>query len=136
MAEQEPITKNTTEEPLGNFKKPKRITVSRRETLLNNLKGGTVFGIIAQVLSTVALLIVLIGIYLSYRMKGRGGYSLGVLMILAFVAATASVILSVFGFRDHEKSRHYMERRSVIISAAVLIFLTVIFIRGLVLLNW
>ncbi|MBQ4001117.1 MAG: hypothetical protein II601_01930 [Lachnospiraceae bacterium] len=136
MAEQEPITKNTPEEPLGNFKKPKRITVSRRETLLNNLKGGTVFGIIAQVLSIVALLIVLIGIYLSYRMKGRGGYSLGVLMILAFVAATASVILSVFGFRDHEKSRHYMERRSVIISAAVLIFLTVIFIRGLVLLNW
>ena len=136
MAEQEPITKNTPEEPLGNFKKPKRITVSRRETLLNNLKGGTVFGIIAQVLSIVALLIVLIGIYLSYRMKGRGGYSLGVLMILAFVAATASVILSVFGFRDHEKSRHYMERRSVIISATVLIFLTVIFIRGLVLLNW
>lgn len=136
MAEQEPITKNTPEEPLGNFKKPKRITVSRRETLLNNLKGGTVFGIIAQVLSIVALLIVLIGIYLSYRMKGRGGYSLGILMILAFVAASASVILSVFGFRDHEKSRHYMERRSVIISAAVLIFLTVVFIRGLVLLNW
>ena len=52
MAEQEPITKNTPEEPLGNFKKPKRITVSRRETLLNNLKGGTVFGIIAQVLAS------------------------------------------------------------------------------------
>ena len=127
MAEQEQIKQNSPEEPLGNFKKPRRITVSRRETLLNNLKGGTVFGIIAQILSILALFVVLIGIYLSYRMKGRGGYALGILMILSFVSALASVILSVFGFRDHEKSRHYMERRSVIISAVVLIFLTAIF---------
>ena len=136
MTEQEQIRQNTPEEPLGNFKKPRRITVSRRETLLNNLKGGTVFGIIAQILSILALFAVLVGIYLSYRMKGRGGYALGILMILAFFAAASSIILSVFGFRDHEKSRHYMERRSVIISAVVLVFLTVIFIRGLVLLNW
>ncbi|MBR3437718.1 MAG: hypothetical protein IKG97_08195 [Lachnospiraceae bacterium] len=136
MAEQEPVKKEIAEEPLGNFKKPRRITVSRRETLLNNLKGGTVFGIISQILSVLALLAVFAGIYLSYKMKGRGGYVLGVLMIFSFIAAASSIILSVFGFRDHEKSRHYMERRSVIISAVVLIFLTVIFIRGLVLLNW
>ena len=136
MAEQVPEKQNTPEEPLGNFKKPRRITVSRRETLLNNLKGGTVFGIIAQILSILSLLAVLIGIYLSYRMKGRGGYGLGGLMILSFASALSAVILSVFGFRDHEKSRHYMERRSVIISAVVLVFLTVIFIRGLMLLNW
>ena len=136
MAELEKIQKNSEEEPLGNFKKPKRITVSRRETLLNNLKGATVFGIIAQVLSVLALLAVLVGVYLSYRMEGRGGYALGILMIISFFSASAALILSVFGFRDHEKSRHYMERRSVIISAVVLVFLTVIFIRGLWLLNW
>lgn len=136
MAEQENVQQNSAQEPLGNFKKPKKITVSRRETLLNNLKGATVFGIIAQILSVLALLTVLSGIYMSYRMKGRGGYVLGILMILAFVAAAASVVLSVLGFRDHEKSRHYMERRSVIISAVVLVFLTVVFFRGLWLLNW
>ena len=136
MAEQEQLRQNSTEEPLGNFKKPRRITVSRHETLLNNIKGGTVFGIIAQILSILALLAVIIGIYLSYRMKGRGGYTLGILMILSFISASIAIILSVFGFRNHEKSRHYMERRSVIISAVVLVFLTVIFIRGLVLLNW
>ncbi len=136
MAEQENVQENNTKQPLGNFRKPKKITVSRRETLLNNLKGATVFGIIAQVFSVLALLAVLVGIYVSYRMKGRGGYALGILMILAFVAAAASVVLSVLGFRDHEKSRHYMERRSVIISAAVLVFLTVVFFRGLWLLNW
>ena len=136
MAEQENVQENNTKQPLGNFRKPKKITVSRRETLLNNLKGATVFGIIAQVFSLLALLAVLVGIYVSYRMKGRGGYALGILMILAFVAAAASVVLSVLGFRDHEKSRHYMERRSVIISAAVLVFLTVVFFRGLWLLNW
>ncbi len=136
MAEQENVQENNTKQPLGNFRKPKKITVSRRETLLNNLKGATVFGIIAQVFSVLALLAVLVGIYVSYRMKGRGGYAVGILMILAFVAAAASVVLSVLGFRDHEKSRHYMERRSVIISAAVLVFLTVVFFRGLWLLNW
>ena len=133
MAEQEITKQNEKGEPLGNFKKPKRITVSRRETLLNNLKGATVFGIIAQILSVLSLFAVLLGIYLSYRMKGEGGYGLGILMILAFVMAAAALVLSLLGFRDHEKSRHYMERRSVIISAVVLIFLTVIFIRGLVL---
>ena len=136
MEELENVQQNSEKEPLGNFKKPKKITVSRRETLLNNLKGATVFGIIAQVFSVLALFMVLAGIYLSYRMKGMGGYALGILMILAFVAAAASVVLSILGFRDHEKSRHYMERRSVIISGAVLIFLTVIFFRGLWLLNW
>ena len=136
MAEIESTKQNEKEQPLGNFKKPKKITVSRRETLVNNLKGATVFGIIAQVFSVIALLAVFAGIYMSYRMKGQGGYGLGILMILAFVASVTSLILSLLGFRDHEKSRHYMERRSVIISAVVLIFLTVIFIRGLWLLNW
>ena len=136
MTEKDTLQQNKTEEPLGNFKKPRKITVSRRETLLNNLKGATVFGIIAQVFSILSLLAVLVGIYLSYRMHGRGGYGLGILMILSFFAAAASLVLSLFGFRDHEKSRHYMERRSVIISAVVLVFLTVIFIRGIVLLNW
>lgn len=136
MTEKDTLQQNKTEEPLGNFKKPRKITVSRRETLLNNLKGATVFGIIAQVFSILSLLAVIVGIYLSYRMHGRGGYGLGILMILSFFAAAASLVLSLFGFRDHEKSRHYMERRSVIISAVVLVFLTVIFIRGIVLLNW
>lgn len=136
MTEKDTLQQNKTEEPLGNFKKPRKITVSRRETLLNNLKGATVFGIIAQVFSILSLLAVIVGIYLSYRMHGRGGYGLGILMILSFFAAAASLVLSLFGFRDHEKSRHYMERRSVIISAVVLVFLAVIFIRGIVLLNW
>jgi len=134
MAEQENPKQNGQSEPLGNFKKPRKITVSRRETLLNNLKGATVPGILAQIFSVIALLQVLTGIYLSYRMKGEGGYGLGILMIAAFLSAAAALVLSLIGFRDHEKSRHYMERRSVIISAAVLIFLTVIFIRGIVLL--
>ena len=71
MAEQE-NTKQNQEEPLGNFKKPRKITVSRRETLLNNLKGATVCGIIAQIFAILALLAVLSGIYLVMFRKRFG----------------------------------------------------------------
>lgn len=118
---------------LGNLRAPKRITVSRRDTLINALRSSTVPGMIAQLTSVMAFIIVLIGIFVSYKMAGQGGYAIGILMVGALVLSVLSIILALLGLKQKHKSRHQMERRALVLSVVVITFLAVVFIRGIVL---
>ncbi|MBQ6551337.1 MAG: hypothetical protein IJL78_08015 [Lachnospiraceae bacterium] len=119
------------EKSYGHIGKTRHITISRRDTLINDFKNSTVQGLVSLLLSLGALFMVFFGIYRSYRMEGAGGYELGILMILALLFAVLSLLFGVLGLRNRKKIRHYMEKRGIVISIIVILGLIALFITGL-----
>lgn len=107
--------------------------ISRRDTLLNDLRNSTAEGLIALSLSVTSVIFILAGIFMSYRRHGEMGYSLGILMIAAGLFAVAGIVLAAFGFKRRNKVRHYMEKRALVVSITALLALTALFVRGLIL---
>ncbi|MBO7364887.1 MAG: hypothetical protein J6Z23_08290 [Lachnospiraceae bacterium] len=118
-------------EQFGHVGEISHMTVSRRDTILNDIRSSTVQGIVSLTLSFAALACLLVGIYLSYRQEGQAGIRLAGLMVAALVLAVASVITGVYGLKNRQKIRHYMERRGIVISAVVIAALAGIYIIGL-----
>lgn len=119
------------EKSYGHVGKMRHITISRRDTLVNDFKNSTVQGLVCLLFSIGALLMTLGGIYRSYRMAGSGGFELGLMMIGALLLAVISLLFGVLGLRNHKKIRHYMEKRGIVISIIVIIGLIALFIAGL-----
>lgn len=118
---------------LSNFKRPKRIVISKRDTIANDIKNGTVQGLIALIFSVLSVILFLVSIYVSYRLQGEADFGIGIVMFMTLVAAITSVILAFSGLKNKEKSRHYMERRALIIAFVAIACLTAVFIRGVIL---
>ena len=108
-----------------------RIIISRRDTLVNDLKNSTVQGLVSFLLSIGSLALILTGFYLSFRAGGNGGVLLGLLMIAALLFALLSIIMGILGFRNRKKIRHYMERRGIIISIICIGSLIALYVRGI-----
>ena len=113
--------------------KSRHFKISRKDTMLNDLKNSTVQGIISFVLSLVSFVSLLLSVYLSYRAGGRAGYFIGVMPIGALLMAAASVVLGILGFKNRKKIRHYMEKRGIILSVLVILLLAALYIKGLIL---
>lgn len=118
---------------LKNLKKPKKIVISKRDTLVNDIKNGTAEGILSLVFAVLGVLLFLFGIYHSFRAAGNAGYEIGIIMLMTLISAGASVALAVIGFRNREKTRHYMETRGLVISLVLIGVLIVVFVRGAIL---
>ena len=110
-------------------------SVSRRDTLVNDLKNSTGFGILSFAAALFALILLGVSVYLSYQSSGNGGFLLGILAIGAGLLSILAVVFGILGLRNHTKTRHYVEKRGIVLGTVVLILLTVIFIRGLRLLS-
>ena len=119
------------ERSYGHIGKTRHITISRRDTMINDFKNSTVQGLISLLLSLGSLFMVFFGIYRSYRMGGAGGFELGIFMILALLLAVLSILLGVLGLRNRKKIRHYMEKRGIVISIVVILGLIALFVLGL-----
>ncbi len=119
------------QQELGSVGRTQRITISRRDTLLNDLKNSTVQGLLSFVLSIAAASVMLSGFYLSFRAGGSGGILIGILMIGSLMLSAASVILGIAGLKNRKKIRHYMEKRGIIISAVCIASLIALYVRGI-----
>ena len=119
------------DEQLKNPGEAGRFRISRRDTVLNDLKNSTPEGILSFLLSLLSLAPVIGGIYLSYAAEGKGGYLLGVMMLSGLLIAIGALILGILGFRNRKKIRHYMEKRGIILSVIVIGGLIALYIWGI-----
>ena len=119
------------QQELGSVGRTQRIIISRRDTLVNDLKNSTVQVLVSFLLSIGSLALILTGFYLSFRAGGNGGVLLGLLMIAALLFALLSIIMGILGFRNRKKIRHYMERRGIIISIICIGSLIALYVRGI-----
>lgn len=109
------------------------MTVSRRDTVLNDIKGSTVQGIVSLILSLLSVFCIFYGIYRSYLDAGNAGIQIGGLMAGALALATASILTALSGLKNREKIRHYMEKRAILISGLAIAVLAELYIFGLIL---
>lgn len=63
-----------------------------------NTKGG----ILSVIISIVAMVILLVGVYISYRHQGNAGGIVGLVGTAAFVAALAGLITGLRSFQDRD----------------------------------
>ncbi len=113
--------------------KVEHFRISRRDTLVNDLRNSTVEGITSFGAALTALLLLLVAIFLSYRAGGRSGYAAGILMVIDVLFTIAAVIFAGLGFKRKDKVRHYMEKRGLILGLIVAAALTALYVRGLIL---
>ncbi len=121
------------EERLGSVGKTQRIKISRRDTMVNDLKNSTAQGILSFIVSLVALGAAGTAVYLSYRAAGHADYPVGILMIAALLISVVSIVLGVSGLKNRKKIRHYMEVRGIIVSVLLILALIGLYVWGLLL---
>ena len=118
---------------LTNLKKPRRIVISKRDTVLNDIKSGTAEGFLSMVFSILSVILFLAGIYISYRRGGKAGIEIGVVMLMTLISAGTGIVLSVLGFKNREKTRHNTEKRGLVIAIVTIVALIAVFVRGVIL---
>ena len=119
------------EERLGSVGKTQRIKISRRDTMVNDLKNSTVQGILSFIVSLAALAAAGVSVFLSYRAAGRADYIVGILMIAALLLAVFSIVLGTMGLKNRKKIRHYMEIRGIVVSVILILALIGLYVWGL-----
>ena len=119
------------EERLGSVGKTQRIKISRRDTMVNDLKNSTVQGILSFIVSLAALAAAGVSVFLSYRAAGRADYIVGILMIVALLLAVFSIVLGTMGLKNRKKIRHYMEVRGIVVSVILILALIGLYVWGL-----
>ncbi len=119
------------EERLGSVGKTQRIKISRRDTMVNDLKNSTVQGILSFIVSLAALAAAGVSVFLSYRAAGRADYIVGILMIAALLLAVFSIVLGTMGLKNRKKIRHYMEVRGIVVSVILILALIGLYVWGL-----
>ena len=118
------------EKEYGSVRKYRHMKISRRDTILNDLRNSTVQGILSFVFSLLSLMAVLFSVFFSFRKAGKGGIVLGLLVIIAILFAVLSIVLGVLGFKNRGKIRHYMEKRGIIISSIVIAASMALYVWG------
>ena len=118
------------EEPLGSVGKTRHLTISRRDTIVNDLKNSTASGLVSFMLSVFALILLALCIFDSYRNAGMSGILVGVILFAAFIAAVLAIIFGILGYRNKTKIRHYMEGRGIVLGAVALAGLIALYIIG------
>ncbi len=121
------------QQELGSVGRTQRIKISRRDTLVNDLKNSTVQGLVSFILSIAGALLILTGFYLSFREGGNGGISIGLMMIGALLISVLAIIMGIIGLKNRRKIRHYMEQRGIVISAVSIAGLIALYVRGIIL---
>ena len=121
------------EEPqeFGSVGKTQRLVISRRDTIVNDLKNSTWQGLVSFVFSLVSVVVILGGFYLSFRSAGNSGPELGILMICAFNFGALAIVFGILGLKNRRKIRHYMERRGIILGFLCIAGLIAMYVRGI-----
>ena len=112
--------------------KVRHISISRRDTMLNDLKNSTVEGILSFVLSLGAFFLLIYAVYDSYRQGGEAGIEIGILPLISLVVAVISLILASVGRKNRKKIRHYMENRGTVVSIIVIVLVAAVLTAGLI----
>lgn len=115
------------------LRKTEHFKISRRDTIVNDLKNSTKEGLASFAISIVSLLLVVTAVLVSYYQHGQSRALIGLIPIFAFVLAVGAVIFAIFGFRRKDKVRHYMEKRGLVIALVTIAVLIAVFVRGLIL---
>lgn len=130
----DPELQNETEEreELGTVRhKVEHFKISRRDTLVNDLKNSTAEGLVSMGLSVVALLLVIASVLVSYYQKGNSKVMIGLVPLFALIISIAAIVCAGLGFKRKDKVRHYMEKRGLVIALITIAILIAIFIQGL-----
>ena len=118
------------EEPLGSVGKTRHFTISRRDTIVNDLKNSTASGLVSFMLAVFSLILLVICIFDSYRNAGMSGIIVGVILFAAFIAAVLAIIFGIMGYRNKTKIRHYMEGRGIVLGSIALAGLITLYVIG------
>ena len=117
-------------ESLGAVGKMQHISVSRKDTIINDFKNSTIHGLISFVLSFSGLVMLGLSIYKSYRDGGRSEFTIGLFLIGILALEVISLILGIKGLKNRKKIRHYMEKRGIVIACIVILILIGLFVWG------
>ena len=118
------------EEPLGSVGKTRHLTISRRDTIVNDLKNSTASGLVSFMLAIFSLILLGICIFDSYRNAGMSTIIVGVILFVAFIASILAIIFGILGYRNKTKIRHYMEGRGIVLGAIAFIGLVTLYVIG------
>jgi|GEM_PF-2131950 len=108
------------------------IRISRRDSLMNDLRNGTAQGVFSCVLAFFAGALLIAAIIQSYFAAGASGYEVGVELVFAVAFDLVGFGFSVAGFRDKDKIRHYAEKRGHIACIVIFFLLAAVFVYGLI----
>lgn len=117
-------------EPMGAVGKTQHISVSRKDTLINDFKNSTAQGLIAFALSLVGFGMLAFAVHRSYSTGGEAGFMIGVFMIAALIVEITALILGIKGLENRKKIRHYMEKRAIAVAIFMILALIALYIRG------
>jgi len=117
----------------GAIGKIRHITISRRDTMVNDLKNSTIEGCFSAAAGVIALIVLALAVRFSYRAGGEAGYEVGILAFLAFLMAILAVLFGIRGTRNGNKLRHQMEKRGILLGALIMGAVIALFIRGVIL---
>ena len=110
----------------------RHITISRRDTFLNDLKNSTAQGILAFLLSLLAIPCLFYAIYVSYANGGQADYSIGIFAVLILCICIVSIVVAAAGLKNRKKIRHDLERRAIILDIILILLLITVYVYGLI----
>ena len=110
----------------------KHITISRRDTFLNDLKNSTGEGIVAFILSLFLIPCLFYDIYLSYSCGGNGDYLIGIIAVAVFAGCIISIVIAALGLKNRNKIRHDLERKAIALDIILILLLTAVYVYGLI----
>lgn len=117
-------------ESLGAVGKMQHISVSRKDTIINDFKNSTIQGVFSLALSFLGLVMLGLSILRSYREGGHSEYTIGLVLIGILAIEIFSLIIGIKGLKNRKKIRHYMEKRGIAIACIVILILIGLFVWG------
>jgi len=117
----------------GSVGRSRHLTISRRDTLKNDLKNSTPEGCLSLASAVISVLITGLALYYSYRKGGNAGYEVGILCFGGLLMAVMAVLFGFLGKRNRNKIRHEMEKRGIAFGILIILLLIALFVRGAIL---
>jgi len=93
-------------------------------------KKHTKQGIASAALALLALILLIGGLFLSYRMEGKAGTAAGIIGFLSMAGAFAGLVLGVRSFQE-EDAYYYFSQIGVIFNGTLFVLWMLIFVAGM-----
>jgi len=116
----------------GAVGKTRHLSISRKDTLVNDMKNSTPEGFVSMGCAVIALALIGVAVLYSYRSEGNAGYEIGIMALGAFLMGILAVLFGSLGKKNRDKIRHELEKRGIILGILICLALIALFVRGVI----
>jgi hypothetical protein len=87
-------------------------------------------GVIATIMGVVALLMLLYGVYVSFRMKGQAGIAVGNIALCSLLLSVVGCGIGLFSFREQDKF-YTLSKFGSMLCGCMAVFMIAVLLMGL-----